>query len=275
MNDCIRCEAGSPHHEAGPGPAARREFVHQRHPGAGLDQRAGILWRPHFDHRTGRDRLRVEPCLQLLAERRAALVGHQRIRRQRLGADRLPACQRMAGRTDQHHPGRADFLLFEVGMAGRQDGQRQVRLALEQALGQRRLGQVMKAELDLRMRLAVLGDRGGDEHLAQAGTGHQVQDALLVLEQVARHVVDALHAGVHGLDLVEQLARLQRGVQPAADALEQREADALLHVRQQPADGRLRHEQELGRAADRTGDHDGAEHFDLAQVKFHGDGPAW
>jgi len=73
----------------------------------------------------------------------------------------------------------------------------------------------------------------------------------------------------HVLHVGQQRFGLGGGMQAALAAHEQRHAQVGLELAQQAADGRLRHEQQLGSAADRAAQHDGAEDLDLAQIQFH------
>jgi hypothetical protein len=130
---------------------------------------------------------------------------------------------------------------------------------------------VLEAERDVHVGVlrAEVGYGLGHQPLPDAGAGHHMQKAAPALGQVVRQFIDALHACIDVLDLAKQPLGLGRGVQPALDALEQREADLRFGVRQQPAHGRLRDMQGLRGATDGTRGHDGAKDFDLAQVECH------
>ncbi|MCY1464744.1 hypothetical protein D9M71_828100 [compost metagenome] len=78
--------------------------------------------------------------------------------------------------------------------------------------------------------------------LPQAGAARQAQLAFAVLGKVVGHFVHALHVLVERRDLHEQPAGFRGGIEPALDALEQHQAQALLGIGDQPADRRLGHE---------------------------------
>jgi len=80
--------------------------------------------------------------------------------------------------------------------------------------------------------------------------------------------VAALHHALGLLDFLEKNAHLRGGLQPAAHAFEQVQAQLLLGLRQHAADRRLADVQQPGGAADRAGGNDGPQHFGLAVAQF-------
>ncbi|MNR53929.1 hypothetical protein D3C85_1740250 [compost metagenome] len=65
------------------------------------------------------------------------------------------------------------------------------------------MAQVLESELDLRIAVAELGHGQRNDHLADAGAGHQIQYALLVFAEFTREFVDALDARIDLLDFME------------------------------------------------------------------------
>jgi hypothetical protein len=74
-------------------------------------------------------------------------------------------------------------------------------------------------------------------------------------------IVEAL---VDALDLLEQHAGFLGRHQPAAGAVEQAELQPVLHMAEHPAEAGLGRAEHPRGAADRLGNHDGAENFYLS-----------
>jgi hypothetical protein len=89
--------------------------------------------------------------------------------------------------------------------------------------------------------------------------------------QFLGELVDPDHALMDLIDLLEQAARLRRRLDATAHALEQAQRQPILGIGQQAADRWLRDREQAGRTADRAGDHDGPEDFDLPEIEAHDD----
>ena len=76
---------------------------------------------------------------------------------------------------------------------------------------------------------------------------------------------EAAHLLVDLVDLLEDGRGLGGGDEEAGLALEEADAEAFLGVLDEPADPRGGDVEEVGRAGDRAGHHDGPDHLDLAE----------
>ena len=101
------------------------------------------------------------------------------------------------------------------------------------------------------------------------GQGRQHRDLeapRLALADVGGALGDLVERAEGPLDFFEQELRFVRRREPALGAVEKIEAQSAFELRDEPADGRLRDAQHLGRALGGAGRHDGPEGLDLPDV---------
>ncbi len=254
------------HLEARLQPALQRILVHQRGPRARMHQRAGVVGGGDLDVEARRRIAGREHLVDAHSQRRAVRIADEFVRQQLLRADLLVRGQGMAARADAQQPGSREGAGDEVRMIDREGGNAQVGPLLQDPLLQRIVVEAMEVHLQVRQRRPQLGDRQRHDHLPEARARQDAHQAPAPHRQLPRQAADALHAAIDLLDLQVQPPGLGRGMQPPLDALEQREAQPALGMRQQPADGGHGHMEQARRPADGPGHHHGPEGFDLSQI---------
>ncbi|MNQ91949.1 hypothetical protein D3C85_1073510 [compost metagenome] len=156
------------------------------------------------------------------------------------------------------------------------DGQhrdRQFGLAAQQLVRHVRQQGGVVLHAHIRVAFQVAGHHGRQKVQRQAGAGTQGKRAFRPRRQVAGEFVDAQCFFKQRPHFLEQAMGFLRGRELALVAIEQLQAQALFGVCDQPADGRLRHEQQLGRSVHGSRQHHGPEHFHLSQLEPHGLNP--
>ncbi|CFP66841.1 Uncharacterised protein [Bordetella pertussis] len=175
----------------------------------------------------------------------------------------------MALRQDADHMAGGERLDHQIGVVDGQHRDGQLDLAPQQLVRhvRKQRGVVFQAHPGVLVHIA--GDHRRQEIQRQAGTGTQLQFALGTFGQVARQFVDAQCLVEQLAHFLEQPLRLRGGRQLALVALEQAQPQALLGMRDQAADRRLRDEQQAGHAVHRAGQHHRPERLHLPELEAH------
>src|SRR5437868_1521107 len=105
-----------------------------------------------------------------------------------------------------------------------------------------------------------------DERTRQSGHHPDREPALLLAAYRIDGILDLSHAGEDATDLVVQPHRMRGWSEPSLHTIKQLQPGVELEMGDQLAHRRLRHVEELGRAADRAVLDDRLERLDLAKI---------
>ncbi|KAG1252766.1 hypothetical protein G6F65_017774 [Rhizopus arrhizus] len=245
------------HHDAVHQRIRQAVRVHQGHTDALAHERAGRLGRTHLDGRGDRLPQRLEVVEQGFAQRRVAPIAHQHLAGQHRRFDDALARQPVAGGQHANDLALRELAGDQVGVFGRERGNRDVRVS-QQQLGQQRI-HAQRPVADAHAGVAGAELRRGrrDQPFAEAGAGHPADQTAAMARQASRHIVQPVDARLNGFHFLVKFARFLGGMQAALEPFKQRIAQAQFYRRQHPADGGLRLVQQgrTGRGAAGTHQH--------------------
>ncbi|CAM2163597.1 hypothetical protein BLAT2472_130075 [Burkholderia latens] len=262
--DAIRKRARKrPHVQVAPDEIERGQRIDDRGAEPLPHERAHRHGRRRLDHRTRRDAELRERLVDQDSVRVVQRQAYERAIGEIGKIDRMLADERMPV---GQHAYFVDFQQWRKHGAGRRDvvlGQPDVVALRGQPLFQHRRLLRRHRHADARMRVVKAPACAGQDRMRKRRQRDHRQLSVAKLAQPRGGGRDTLEPHIRQPHVVEQRERGHRRPQPSVRALEQREADDLLHPRELAADRRLRRIEHLGRARRAAGHHQRAEDLDV------------